>query len=69
MREATLIVMKAWAIYTPTMSLLASLGLVLVTGFGAKAVVSGMRARRASGIQVTSLQELHETKTSVVSSP
>jgi len=41
----------------------------ITTLSAAKAVVSGMRARRASGIQVTSLQELHETKTSVVSSP
>ncbi|MEA3188445.1 MAG: ATP-binding cassette, subfamily bacterial [Chthoniobacter sp.] len=40
LREATLIVMRTWAIYTPSMSLLASLGLVLVTGFGAKAVLN-----------------------------
>jgi carbamoyl-phosphate synthase large subunit len=41
----------------------------ITTISAAKAVVSGMRARRASGIQVTSLQELHQMKSSVVSCP
>ena len=41
LREATLIVMRAWAIYRPTMDFFASLGLVLVVGFGGKAVLDG----------------------------
>jgi ABC-type multidrug transport system fused ATPase/permease subunit len=41
MAEATLVVMKAWAIYSPSMDLLGALGLVLVAGFGANAVLQG----------------------------
>ncbi|MGA3169404.1 MAG: ABC transporter ATP-binding protein [Chthoniobacteraceae bacterium] len=39
--DATLVVMRSWAIYNPTMSFLASMGLVLVGGFGAGAVLHG----------------------------
>jgi len=39
--DATLVVMRSWAIYNPTMSFLASMGLVLVGGFGASAVLHG----------------------------
>jgi ATP-binding cassette subfamily B protein len=41
MAEATLVVMRAWAMYSPAMDLLAALGLVLVAGFGANAVLQG----------------------------
>lgn len=41
LREATLIVMRAWALYKPAMNFLTSLGLILVIGFGAKAVLDG----------------------------
>ncbi len=39
--EATLVVMKAWALYSPAMDFLAAAGLVLVAGFGANAVLHG----------------------------
>ncbi len=39
--QATLVVMKAWALYSPAMDFLAAAGLVLVAGFGAKAVLGG----------------------------
>jgi ABC-type multidrug transport system fused ATPase/permease subunit len=39
--EATLVVMKAWALYSPLMDFLAAAGLVLVAGFGANAVLHG----------------------------
>lgn len=41
LRAATLIVMRAWALYRPSMDLLASLGFVLVIGFGGKMVLAG----------------------------
>jgi ABC-type multidrug transport system fused ATPase/permease subunit len=41
LREATLIVMRVWAIYHPTMNFFTSCGLVLVVGFGGLAVVDG----------------------------
>jgi ABC-type multidrug transport system fused ATPase/permease subunit len=41
LREATLVVMKAWALYTPSMGFLAAAGLLLVGGFGANAVLRG----------------------------
>ncbi|MDP9291998.1 MAG: ABC transporter transmembrane domain-containing protein, partial [Verrucomicrobiota bacterium] len=41
LRDATLIVMRAWAIYNPAMTFFASCGLVLVLGFGARAVLDG----------------------------
>lgn len=41
LRDATLIVMRAWAMYRPSMDFLASLGLVLVLGFGGRAVLDG----------------------------
>ncbi|HEX4085110.1 MAG TPA: ABC transporter ATP-binding protein [Chthoniobacteraceae bacterium] len=41
LREATLVVMRAWAIYTPSMGFFAATGLVLVAGFGANAVLHG----------------------------
>jgi len=41
MAEATLVVMKAWALYSPTMDYLAAMGLVLVAGYGANAVLHG----------------------------
>lgn len=45
LREATLVVMKAWAIYNPAMSFFAALGLVLVVGFGGFAVLDGAMSR------------------------
>jgi ATP-binding cassette, subfamily B, bacterial len=41
LRDATLIVMRAWATYNPLMNFLSSLGLVLVLGFGGRAVLRG----------------------------
>ncbi len=41
LRQATLRVMKAWAIYSPSMDFLNSLGLVLAMGFGGYAVLHG----------------------------
>jgi ATP-binding cassette subfamily B protein len=39
LQKSTLKVMRIWAIYNPSMSLLASLGMTLVVGFGAQAVL------------------------------
>jgi ATP-binding cassette, subfamily B, bacterial len=41
LRHATLLVMRVWAIYHPSMYLCGSLGVVLVVAVGAKAVLSG----------------------------
>ncbi len=41
LRRATLVVMRAWALYNPSMSFFASCGLVLVLGFGAAAALRG----------------------------
>jgi ABC-type multidrug transport system fused ATPase/permease subunit len=39
--NASLVVLKAWAIYSPSMSFFNNLGLALVTGFGGAAVIRG----------------------------
>jgi ABC-type multidrug transport system fused ATPase/permease subunit len=39
--EATLVVMKSWALYSPAMDFFAAMGLLLVAGFGANAVLRG----------------------------
>jgi ATP-binding cassette, subfamily B, bacterial len=44
LKQATLTIMKAWAIYSPTMDFLTSSGLVIVTGFGGAAVLYGRMA-------------------------
>jgi ATP-binding cassette subfamily B protein len=44
LKQATLVVMKAWAIYTPTMDFFTSCGLIIVTGFGGAAVLHGQMA-------------------------
>jgi ATP-binding cassette, subfamily B, bacterial len=41
LRRATLVVMRVWAIYSPSMSLFESVGALLVLGFGSHAVVTG----------------------------
>jgi len=41
MQRASLKIMSVWAIYNPSMSLLNSIGLVLVLGFGGSAVIHG----------------------------
>ena len=41
LKEATLVVMKSWAIYSPAMELFTSSGLILVTAFGAWSVLGG----------------------------
>ncbi len=41
LREATLVVMRVWAVYSPSMNFFSSCGLVLVLGFGGKAVLDG----------------------------
>jgi ATP-binding cassette, subfamily B, bacterial len=41
LRYATLVVMRTWAIYSPSMSLFEAIGAVLVLGFGSRAVLTG----------------------------
>ncbi len=41
LREATLVVMRVWALYSPSMSFFSSVGLVLVIGYGGHEVVAG----------------------------
>src|SRR4051795_10980393 len=41
LRHATLVVMRTWAIYSPSMSLFEAIGAVLVLGFGSHAVLTG----------------------------
>ena len=41
LRHATLVVMRVWAIYSPSMSLFESIGALLVLGFGGRAVLTG----------------------------
>lgn len=41
LRETTLIVMRAWAFYSPAMSFLASLGVLLIAGYGGHRVLHG----------------------------
>jgi ATP-binding cassette subfamily B protein len=41
LRDATLIVMRTWAIYSPSMSMFEAIGAVLVLGFGSHAVLTG----------------------------
>ncbi|MDB6173424.1 MAG: transporter permease [Chthoniobacteraceae bacterium] len=41
LRDATLTVMRVWALYSPSMAFFNSLGLVLVIGFGGQAVIDG----------------------------
>src|SRR5436309_3790535 len=41
LRRATLIVMRTWAIYSPSMSMFEATGAVLVLGFGSHAVLTG----------------------------
>src|SRR5438046_2221782 len=48
LRHATLVVMRVWAIYSPSMSMFEAFGAVLVLGFGSRAVL-------ASGIQIGDL--------------
>src|SRR5205809_3427866 len=41
LRHATLVVMRVWAIYSPSMSMFEAIGAVLVLGFGSYAVLNG----------------------------
>jgi ABC-type multidrug transport system fused ATPase/permease subunit len=41
LRHATLVVMRVWAIYSPSMSMFEAIGAVLVLGFGGHAVLNG----------------------------
>jgi ABC-type multidrug transport system fused ATPase/permease subunit len=41
LRHATLVVMRVWALYHPSMILIGSLGIVITVWFGARAVLSG----------------------------
>jgi ATP-binding cassette, subfamily B, bacterial len=41
LRQATLTIMRTWALYNPTMNFLASCGMLLIAGFGAREVLSG----------------------------
>jgi len=40
-RKATLVVMRAWAIYQPSMGFLTSCGMLLIAGYGAREVLDG----------------------------
>lgn len=41
LRQATLLVMRVWAVYNPSMTFFAAVGSVLVVGFGGRAVLDG----------------------------
>src|SRR2546421_5333230 len=41
LRHATLVVMRVWAIYSPSMSMFEAIGAVIVLAFGSQAVLSG----------------------------
>jgi ATP-binding cassette, subfamily B, bacterial len=41
LRHATLVVMRVWAIYSPSMSMFEAIGALLVVGFGSYAVLTG----------------------------
>ena len=41
LRHATLVVMRVWAIYSPSMSMFEAIGALLVVGFGSHAVLAG----------------------------
>jgi ABC-type multidrug transport system fused ATPase/permease subunit len=41
LRNATMTIMRVWAMYNPTMSFIGALGAVLVVGFGGRAVLHG----------------------------
>jgi ATP-binding cassette subfamily B protein len=41
LRRATLIVLRVWAIYSPSMSMFEAVGAVMVLGFGGRAVLTG----------------------------
>src|SRR3979411_1122458 len=41
LRHATLVVMRVWAIYSPSMSMFEAIGALLVLGFGVRAVLTG----------------------------
>jgi ATP-binding cassette subfamily B protein len=41
LRHATLVVMRTWAVYSPSMSMFEAIGAVLVLGFGSHAVLTG----------------------------
>jgi ABC-type multidrug transport system fused ATPase/permease subunit len=41
LRQATLVVMRVWALYSPTMVLIGTLGIVLTVWFGARMVLAG----------------------------
>ncbi len=44
LRHATLVVMRVWAVYNPSMYLIGSLGIILVVWVGARAVLGGAMA-------------------------
>ena len=41
LRQTTLVVMRVWAIYSPSMSMFEAIGAVIILGFGSRAVLSG----------------------------
>ncbi|RYD84769.1 MAG: ABC transporter ATP-binding protein [Verrucomicrobiaceae bacterium] len=41
LRQATLVVMRVWAVYHPSMNFFSATGLVLIVGFGGQAVLNG----------------------------
>lgn len=63
LRKATLRVMKAWAVYSPSMDFLNSLGLVLAIGFGGGAVLHGKMQLGALVAFITLTRYLYEPVT------
>jgi len=41
LRHATLVVMRTWAVYSPSMSMIEAIGALLIVGFGSHAVLTG----------------------------
>jgi ABC-type multidrug transport system fused ATPase/permease subunit len=63
LRKATLRIMRAWAIYSPSMDFLNSLGLVLAIGFGGWAVMQGQMQLGALVAFLTLTRYLYEPVT------
>jgi ABC-type multidrug transport system fused ATPase/permease subunit len=63
LRQATLRIMRAWALYSPSMDLLNSLGLVFAIGFGGRAVLRGEMQLGALVAFITLTRFLYEPVT------
>ncbi len=63
LRQATLRIMRAWAVYSPSMDFVNSLGLVLAIGFGGRAVLRGEMQLGALVAFITLTRFLYEPVT------